>query len=125
MTCRLAASVVVGMGMLARGLWAEDCVRFQDANPKAAVELALGRINPTAADMQNLKSLNGGSRGVVSLSGLEYVTRTTWLNLSHNQTGDIAPLVNLTKLAYLRVRGNRISDPAPLSGLMDLVSLRS
>jgi len=102
---------------------AEDPVHFNDATLKAAVEMALGKANPTPADMLNLATLDASSRDIADLTGLEYATGLTWLALMENEISDISPIAGLTHLDFLNLAGNQIDDVSGLAGLTDLTTL--
>jgi len=93
---------------------AEEPVYFADARLKAAVEQTLGVTDPTASDMLGLTNLYASWRGISDLTGLEYATNLTWLDLNHNQISDLSPLAGLTNLTQLGLWSNQISDLSPL-----------
>ena len=97
-----------------------QAVNFADANLKAAVEEALGVVNPTQSDMLGLTRLDKGFDGIVDLSGLEYATELEGLFLAGNEISDLSPISALTKLTRLRVQRNAIADISSLSGLTEL-----
>ena len=102
---------------------AEDPIRFNDANLKAAVEAALGKANPTPTDMLALTELDVFQTGVTDLAGLQYATNLTSLWLMCNQIRDLSPLAGLTHLTELGLDENQISDLSPLAGLTGLTAL--
>jgi len=79
-----------------------------------AVEQTLGVTDPTASDMLGLTNLYASWRGISDLTGLEYATNLTWLDLNHNQISDLSPLAGLTNLTQLGLWSNQISDLSPL-----------
>ncbi len=99
---------------------AETPVHFNDAILKATVEERLGVTNPTPSDMLELVSLWAVSLGISDLTGVEYATNMTSLNLYDNQVSDVTALSGLTSMKYLRLHHNNISDISPLSGLVNL-----
>ena len=114
----------------------EDQVYFADPILKALVAVQLGVTNPTVADMVFLKELNAPGRGISDLTGLEYATNLTSLNLGElfyywvwppelrtNQIQDITPLSGLTRLNSLDISNNQITDISALSGLTALETL--
>jgi hypothetical protein len=103
--------------------WAEEGVNFADPKLKAIVEAALWISDPTPADMLELTSLYGDSRGITSLSGLEYAANLHTLDLAHNQIASISPLSGLTNLEVVYLNSNYISDLSPLAGLTKLRDL--
>ncbi len=102
----------------------ENPVYFADANLKADVEAVLGKTNPTPTDMLGLTSLWAQARGITDLTGLEYATNLTALDLSMNEISDLSPLAGLTNLTDLDLGDNhQIGDLAPLAGLTNLTDL--
>jgi len=106
-----------------------DLVYFEDPNLQAEVEAELGIIDPTAADMLNLKFLNiYDAKGINSLVGLEYALNLQdSLYLWSNKISDLSPLAGLIKLQMLFLDDNQISNLSPLAGLTKLqrISLSS
>jgi hypothetical protein len=102
---------------------AEDPVYFADTNLKAAVGDALGISDPTPTDMLSLIYLYANDSGIVDLTGIEYATNLTGLDLDHNQISDISVLSGLTNMTWLILYFNQISDISPLSGLTNLTGL--
>ena len=104
-------------------------VVFPDAKLEEYIRAAIGKAQGDIyqADLAGLTSFNIGSmmqRGVTDLTGLEYCTSLTWLNLRYNQISDLSPLSSLTSLTYLDLIGNqKISDISPLSSLISLTKL--
>ena len=115
-----ALSLLLGLPPVAA---AEDAVHFADANLKAAVEAALGVINPTPAQMADLMSLSAQGRGIGDLTGLEYGIYLTDLDLDENQISDISPLAALTGLTRLYLEANAIHSISPLAGLTNLTDI--
>ena len=62
-------------------------------------------------------------REIADLTGLEYATNLTELDLYHNQISDLTPLAKLTELTELILHFNQIADVTPLGKLTNLVSL--
>jgi hypothetical protein len=100
----------------------EEPVRFNDPNLKAAVEQALGRVNPTPSDMLALTSLYK-YEGLSDLTGLEYATNLQALGIGGNGISDLSPLAGLTNLQDLAVLHSSVSDTSPVSGLINLQNL--
>jgi len=93
----------------------ETAVYFPDANLKQAVVDALraqGIIttDPTPSEMLELSSLSASGKGIIDLTGLEYATNLTWLDLWNNQITSVAPLASLTNLRELHADGNQITN---------------
>ena len=112
-------------------------VTIPDANLRAAIENALGKASGasiTPADMARLTRLVAQSKGIRSLTGLEYATNLTELDLggedfvngewvNSNDISNLSPLSNLTNLTGLILGGNSISDISALSNLTNLTVL--
>ncbi|MGX4601751.1 immunoglobulin-like domain-containing protein [Faecalimicrobium sp. JNUCC 81] len=84
------------------------------------------------SDLLKITKLSLRSRRIKNISGLEYCTNLTYLDLGatninengSNQISDISPLAGLTNLTYLSLRGNyQVSDISALSGLTNLTYL--
>ncbi|MGB2865877.1 MAG: leucine-rich repeat protein [Sedimentisphaerales bacterium] len=128
---------LVGFPAQARhGGGTEDPVYFADPILKARVEEQLGVTDPTAANMVLLKELSAPGRGISDLTGLEYATNLTSLNLGElfyywvwppelrtNQIQNITPLSGLTQLKSLDLSNNQITDISALSGLTAIETL--
>ena len=109
-----------------------ELVIFTDPNLEAMIREAIDK--PTgeiyASDLQGLTSLDDAEMKytdwetfITDITGLEYCTSLTYLNLWDNQISDISPLANLTNLTYLFLGYNQISDISPLANLTNLTSL--
>jgi internalin A len=114
----------------------EDPVYFADPTLKALVAAQLGVSNPTIADMVFLRELSAPGRGITDLTGLQYATNLTDLNLGEffyyavwppelrtNQIRDLTPLSGLVRLQSLDLSNNQIIDISALSGLTALETL--
>ena len=76
-------------------------ITFSDANLQAVIAKILGKTSDapiTEGDMARLTRLNAPNKAIRDLTGLEYATNLTWLNLHGNAISDIAPLVANTGL---------------------------
>ena len=103
-----------------------DSVTIPDAALRAALESALGKsagASITEGEMATLTSLNANTRGIVSLTGLEFATGLTSLGLWSNQISSVSSLSGLTALTSLFLGDNQISDISDLSGLTALTFL--
>jgi hypothetical protein len=101
----------------------ESPVTFADPNLKAAVQAALGKPNPTPTEMLGLISLAVSNKGIVDLTGLEYATHLTTLDLGDNQINDLSALSGLDGLITLNLWHNQFTDISPLAGLVSLRTL--
>ena len=104
-----------------------------DANLRAVIADSLGKTSGEAitfADMAKLTRLDAPNKGILDLTGLEYATNLTWLDLglasvndewvNSNAISDISPLSGLTNLTVLLLSRNRVSEVSALSGLTSL-----
>lgn len=107
-------------------------VTFPDPNLEAAVRDALQIYAPTNIYQTNLSSssftnFSANGRGIVDLTGLEYATNLTTLQLQGNfgQSGltDISILTNLRALTLLELAYNRVTNGSPVAGLTNLTYL--
>ncbi|MDE0453144.1 MAG: leucine-rich repeat domain-containing protein [Gammaproteobacteria bacterium] len=118
----------LAMAPLARGQdgSADAEVDIPDIGLRNVVGSALGKRTDeaiTEAEMATLTQLTGIGHGIESLSGLEFATNLTSLNLGGNRIDDISLLGDLTKLTELDLRSNQIEDASPLADLTALTRL--
>ena len=105
---------------------ADESVEIPDPNLRAAIEMELGRtsIAPiTAADMENLTTLEADRADISDLTGLEAAINLTALDLFGNDISDISPLLGLPNLTDLMLSHTGITDLSVLSGLPHLTEL--
>ena len=111
-------------------------ITIPDANLRAVIEDSLNKARGeaiTAAEMATLTRLEAPNSRVRDLTGLEYATELTVLNLGYvltngnrvnsNSISDLSPLSGLTKLTELNLFRNTIADLSPLSNLTELIEL--
>ena len=111
-------------------------VDIPDSNLRAAVETALGKApgaTITVADMATLTRLEARNANITDLTGLEFATNLTSLDLgpekvanewrNSNAVKDLSPLAGLTQLTLLHLPGNSISDISAVAGLTNLTWL--
>ena len=111
-------------------------VTIPDANLRAAIETALGKASGapiSRAEMATLTRLEAQNSNISDLTGLEFATGLTRLDLSHesvdgrrvnsNEISDLSPLSGLTNLTYLNLGRNIVSDVVALSGMTNLTWL--
>ena len=110
-------------------------VTIPDANLRAAIEAALGKASGapiTVAEMETLTGLEAQNKKIRDLTGLEFATSLTRLDLrsfweptesDRNQISNLVPLSGLTNLTYLDLFGNEITNVSALSGLTNLTHL--
>ena len=114
----IVITVVLVISLSGRG----SVVTFQDANLETAIREAVDKPSGAihASDLVGLASLMASDKEIQDLSGLQYCTNLTDLDLWHNQVSDISPLGNLTSLTRLDLGDNEISDISPVGNLTDL-----
>ena len=109
-------------------------VDIPDANLRAAIETALGKTSGapiSRAEMAGLTVLEADNSNISDLTGLEFATGLTNLdlgrvyvsgegNVNSNDISDLSPLSGLTSLTGLNLQDNSISDVTALSGLTNL-----
>ena len=111
-------------------------VSIPDANLRAVIAAALDKARGapiTVAEMATLTHLDARNKGIRSLTGLEFATNLTWLDLggedvggewlNSNEITDLSPLSGLTGLTYLDLYGNSFADISVLSSLTNLTGL--
>ena len=101
-------------------------VEIPDAGLRAAVESELGKdagATISSAEMEFIDYLDGIGWNIEDLTGLEFATGLTVLELGDNAITDIAPLSGLTNLRGLHLYENALTDVTLLSGLTGLTSM--
>ena len=112
-------------------------VAIPDANLRAVIEDSLGKASGapiTREEMASLTRLEAPNSNISDLTGLEFATGLTQLNLGEervdgrwfnsNEISDLSPLSGLNSLTQLNLNMNFISDVSALSGLINLTLLR-
>lgn len=101
-------------------------VTFPDAKLLFAIRLAINKPagDIYQSDLQAINSLRARDQNISNLSGLEYCTNLTLLDLDGNQVSDVSPLAPLARLTDLGLDNNKISDISPLASLTNLSQLR-
>ena len=117
--CLIAISITIMSGQAL----AEEAVYFADPNLKTAVEQELGISDPTPTDMLELTNLLVNYKGITDITGLEYATNVTSLNLASNIITDISAISGLTNLTRLYLYDNSISDISAISELVNLTGI--
>jgi len=102
-----------------------NVVTFSDINFELAIRESLNKPSGdiTKSDMLTITYLEGWSKGIISIDGIEYCENLEVINLWDNQISDIRPLVDLPKLTGLSLPKNQISDISPLGDLPQLTYL--
>ena len=101
-------------------------VNIPDPNLRKAVERALGKAQGapiTDEEMATLADLSAVNSNIGDLTGLNFASSLTTLELDSNQIVDIALLASLTQLTELSLNSNQIPDITPLAGLIQLRGL--
>ena len=111
-------------------------VDIPDQNLRAAIENVLGKRSGTPiapSEMATLTRLQARNANISDLTGLEFATNLTSLDLGYgkvenewrnsNTVSDLSPLADLTQLTRLHLPGNSISDISAVAGLTNLTWL--
>ena len=112
-------------------------VVIPDANLRAVIADSLGKASGEAIiafDMATLTRLEVPNKEIHDLTGLEFATNLTWLDLgseyvsgdgyiNNNNISDFSPLSSLTSLERLYLDNTDIPDISVLSGLPNLTVL--
>jgi Leucine-rich repeat (LRR) protein len=118
---------VILLGFCVQGMSCSPPVDIPDSNLRRQIERALGKKSGaqiTEANMATLTELNVPSYTSISnLTGLEFATNLTVLNLQGKSLSDISALSGLTNLTALNLGQNKVSDISALSGLTKLTAL--
>ena len=110
----------------------EAVVDLPDPNLRAAIENALGKAKEgsiTPSEMAALTRLEARNANISSLTGLEFATNLTSLDLGYGSGGtshevkDLSPLAGLTQLTWLHLPGKSISDISAVAELTNLTRL--
>ena len=104
----------------------EAPVNISDPNLRAIVEIAL-RVASGAPivslDMETLIRLKARNANISDLTGLEFATNLTTLDLTGNSLSDISPVAGLANLTFLDLDGNALSNISAVAGLTNLTFL--
>ena len=111
-------------------------VAIPDTNLRVVIADSLGKASDapiTQAEMASLTLLDARNKNIRDLTGLEFATNLTVLDLggafvggawvNSNEISNLSPLSNLTSLERLYLDNNSISDVTPLSNLIRLIRL--
>ena len=101
-------------------------VHIPDPNLRAAVSKALRRTTNapiTVTAMERVVRLDAQNSGIVDLTGIQFATNLTRINISHNQVSDLSPIAGLIELRELWITDNLVSDISPVRGLTNLTHL--
>jgi len=108
-------------------------VTIPDDALESAIRAELGKPFGvlTEMDLLEVRALDARSLNIRDLSGLEYCTNLSWLDLDTNNISDIGPIEQLGRpespfdspLVYANLDSNQISDLTPLAGLLNLAGV--
>ncbi len=111
-------------------------VAIPDTNLRVVIADSLGKASDapiTQAEMATLTRLAASNKNIRDLTGLEFATNLTALDLggafvggewvNSNEISNLSPLSNLTSLETLVLENNSISDVTPLSNMTRLIRL--
>ena len=114
----------------------EPAVDLPDLNLRAAIETVLGKAEGdsiTPSEMAALTRLEASNANISDLTGLEFATNLTTLELgpervanewrNSNAVKDLSPLAGLSYLTSLHLPNNSISDISAVANLSDLTWL--
>ena len=103
----------------------EEVVAFPDPNLETAIREAITKPDGPiyACDLKGFTVLGAAGCNISDLTGLEYCTHLTNLDIDGNKIANISPLTNLVNLNRLDLKGNQIADVSALVNLINLQSL--
>lgn len=121
----LGVGLLSGVLALTAGCPSSVPVFFTDAALENAVRSALHHPlgGLTQANLLELRTLDARGLSIRDISGLEFATNLTWLDLDTNEITNLMPLANLINITYLNLDSNQITDITPLAGLRNLNGL--
>ena len=101
-------------------------VHIPDPNLRAAIAESLGKSPNapiTAEEMEGLRNLDARNRDIHDLTGIQFATNLSLLNIRDNQVSDLSPIAGLIQLRRLELDNDnpiQLSDLSPLGGLINL-----
>lgn len=100
-------------------------VTFPDKNLEREIRIALDKRegNLTDIDLRKLLRFSAPAKDISNLTGMEYCSNLTYLDLTGNSISNVSVLNQITKINALYLGGNAISDATPLQQLNGLVVL--
>ena len=122
----IAIVFLSGMFLVGQDAWPPcEVVSFPDPNLEEAIRENMNKAEGDlcASKLKHLEELYAPSYSISDLSGLEFCTGLTSLNLDTNQVSNIDPLAGLTNLTRLFLYFNELSDLSPLANLSNLEEL--
>ena len=101
-------------------------VHIPDQNLRAAIAESLGKSPNapiTAEEMEGLRNLDARNRDIHDLTGIQFATNLSLLNIQDNQVSDLSPIARLIELRHIFINNNPVSDMSSLRGLTNLTIL--
>ena len=102
-------------------------VQIPDPNLRAAVAKALGKSINAPITVEEMEGLTGKfdlkRRDIRDLTGIQFATNLSLLDVAKNQIVDLSPVAGLVRLDRLSIYSNPISDFSPIKGLKNLRAL--
>ena len=101
-------------------------VHIPDTNLRAAIAEALGKSPNapiTVEEMERLTDFLAQGRGIQDLTGLQFATNLSYLNLDGNEISNLSPLAGLINLRQLKLNDNPVSNISPVKSLINLTAL--
>ncbi|MCF7809641.1 leucine-rich repeat domain-containing protein [bacterium] len=105
---------------------AEDVrIIFPDRYLERMVRLRLDKLSGPlyVSDLAAMEVFDAQQAGITNLSGMQFMTGLTRLNLTLNQISNLSPLSRLTQLKILELDSIGVTDISPLSELTQLDTL--
>jgi Leucine-rich repeat (LRR) protein len=100
-------------------------VIFPDTNLESVIRTQISKPSGDIyrSDLMTILQINANSRGISSLSGLEYCLALIEILMADNTVSDLAPVANLVKLRSLQLFHNDINSITSIGGLVNLEKL--
>ena len=101
-------------------------VHIPDPNLRAAIAESLGKSPNapiTVEEMEGLRNLDARNRDIHDLTGIQFATNLSLLNIPDNQVSDLSPIARLIELRHIFIYNNPVSDLSPLKSLKNLTRL--
>ena len=101
-------------------------VHIPDPNLRAVIAESLGKSPNapiTVEEMEGLRNLDARNRDIHDLTGIQFATNLSLLNIQDNQVSDLSPIARLIELRHIFINNNPVSDLSPLKSLKNLTRL--
>jgi len=107
----LVVSVVVLLTLLFGVAYYQQGITFKESNLEAVIRDKLDSpAGPISrSDLLQITHLDASGQDIVSLKGIENLTRLAHIDLADNRIEDLSPLQNLSRLTELNLRNNKIT----------------